>query len=142
MPVENTYKATCRKDELKHIREFVIKVLSDYAISEVQSNELVLAVDEICANLIIHSCACDPNYSIDLKITKNGSELIFEFTNRGSSFNILSYQEPKIEDLVAKKRKGGLGLILVNRIMDKIEYHKGENCETYRLIKEVATKVN
>jgi serine/threonine-protein kinase RsbW len=137
MNEENRYTATCKKDELKHIREFVFNALQQYTLSEVVVNELVLAVDEVCANLIIHSCACDPSYSIDLKITKSERSVVFEFINRGSSFNILNYQEPTLQELVNKKRKGGLGLMLVNRIMDKIEYDRLDGIETYRLFKEI-----
>jgi len=133
----NRYTATCKKDELRHIREFVTNVLKKHSVSDVRINEMVLAVDEVSANLIIHSCACNPNYSIELNIAKVGEEILFEFVNRGERFNILEYQEPSIEEIVETKRKGGLGLMLVNRIMDRIEYDKSDEKETYRLFKKL-----
>lgn len=138
MSVEHTFRTNCTKDQLRKIRAFVKEVLHGYALPEIKINELVLAVDEVCANLIIHSCSCDPNYSIDIAIKKEPNKLVFEFTNRGESFNILSYKEPKIEELIESKRKGGLGLILVNRIMDKIEYARNNDSDIYRMHKSLA----
>lgn len=131
------YTANCTKDQLRKIRAFVNESLSNYELSEVEINEMVLAVDEICANLIIHSCACDPDYSIDLSIKVDNGHILFEFVNRGESFDILGYKEPSIDDLIRRQRKGGLGLMLVNRIMDKIEYRKEEGNDVYRLYKKV-----
>lgn len=137
MLVEHKYKASCSKDQLRKIRAFVKEVLQGYSISEVKINELILAVDEVCANLIIHSCSCDPNYSIDLIIKKDSKNIIFEFINRGESFDILSYKEPDLEELIESKRKGGLGLMLVNRIMDKIEHERVKGLDIYRMFKSV-----
>ncbi|MEM7550622.1 MAG: ATP-binding protein [Bacteroidota bacterium] len=134
---EHKYKANCSKDQLRKIRAFVREVLQEYSVSEIRINELILAVDEVCANLIIHSCSCDPNYSIDLIIKKDSENIIFEFVNRGESFDILHYEEPKIEELIQSKRKGGLGLMLVNRIMDKIEHEQTKGSDIYRMYKAV-----
>ncbi|MCZ6899981.1 MAG: ATP-binding protein, partial [Bacteroidetes bacterium] len=54
------YNCQCSKEKLKKIREFVSEVLHKYNLTEVKINELVLAVDEVCANLIIHSHNCNP----------------------------------------------------------------------------------
>ena len=42
------------------------KTLLQNNVEELETHKLVLAVDEICANLIIHSNNCDINHSIDI----------------------------------------------------------------------------
>ncbi|MCK5208871.1 MAG: ATP-binding protein [Cyclobacteriaceae bacterium] len=136
--MEYKFKVPCSKSKLGEIREFLQRVLSENSIPEVTVNTLVLAVDEVCANLIIHSHNCNPNDQLELKVRVNGkSEITFDIIDHGDGFNIGNYQEPSISDIVKQKRKGGIGLMLVRRIMDEIELIKGEKKNVYRLHKKI-----
>ncbi len=136
--MEYRFKVSCSKNKLGEIREFLQQVLGENSIPEITINTLVLAVDEVCANLIIHSHHCNPDEHIELKVSMNGSsEIIFDIIDNGAGFNICDYKEPAISDIVRQKRKGGIGLILVKRIMDEIELIKGEKKNVYRLHKKI-----
>jgi serine/threonine-protein kinase RsbW len=136
--MEYKFKVPCSKSKLGEIREFLQRVLSENSIPEVTINTLVLAVDEVCANLIIHSHNCNPDDQLELKVRVNGkSEITFDIIDHGDGFNIGNYQEPSISDIVKQKRKGGIGLMLVRRIMDEIELIKGKKKNVYRLHKKI-----
>lgn len=132
------YRIQCTKDQLKSIRAFVTRVLREQGVSDVVINELVLAVDEVCANLIIHSHQCNPNEFFDLYMTLDkGKGVTFEFVDEGEGFNIADYQEPSLQEVIKEKKKGGIGLILVRRIMDTIQYERKKNKNIYRLFKQI-----
>ncbi|NJN27711.1 MAG: ATP-binding protein [Cyclobacteriaceae bacterium] len=132
------FKVPCSKSKLGEIREFLQSVLSENAIPEVTVNALILAVDEVCANLIIHSHNCNPDENIELKVKLSGnSEITFDIIDHGDGFNISEYEEPLISDIIKQKRKGGIGLMLVKRIMDEIELIKGKKKNVYRLHKKI-----
>ncbi len=136
--MEYKFKIPCSKDKLGEIRDFLHKVLRDNYIPEVTINTLVLAVDEVCANLIIHSHNCNPHEYIELKVNVHkGSEITFDIIDKGAGFNIGAYKEPSIVDIVQQKRKGGIGLMLVKRIMDEIKLIQGKNKNVYRLSKKI-----
>lgn len=136
--MEYRFKVPCSKSKLGDIREFLQQVLSENSIPEVTVNTLVLAVDEVCANLIIHSHKCNPDHHIELKVRVNGkSKITFDIIDHGIGFNIGDYKEPSISDIVNQKRKGGIGLMLVRRIMDEIELIKGKKKNVYRLHKKI-----
>ncbi len=136
--MEYRFKVPCSKSKLGDIREFLQQVLSANSIPEVTVNALVLAVDEVCANLIIHSHNCNPDHHIELKVRVNGkSKITFDIIDHGIGFNIGDYKEPSISDIVNQKRKGGIGLMLVRRIMDEIELIKGKKKNVYRLHKKI-----
>ena len=136
--MEYKFRVPCSKSKLGEIREFLHKVLREISIPEMTVNTLVLAVDEVCANLIIHSHNCNADDHIELKVKINGtSEITFEIIDNGVGFNISEYQEPSISDLIRDKRKGGMGLMLVKRIMDEIELIKGEKKNVYRFHKKI-----
>lgn len=136
--MEYKFKVPCSKSKLAEIRDFLQRVLSENSIPEITVNTLILAVDEVCANLIIHSHHCNPDDFIELKVFVNGqSEITFDIIDHGVGFNIGEYEEPSISDIVKQKRKGGIGLMLVRRIMDEIELIKGKKKNVYRLHKKI-----
>jgi serine/threonine-protein kinase RsbW len=132
------FKVPCSKSKLGEIREFLQRILSENSIPEVTISTLVLAVDEVCANLIIHSHKCNPKDHLELNVKVDGkSEITFDIIDRGDGFNIAQYKEPLISDIVKQKRKGGIGLMLVRRIMDEVELIEGETKNVYRLHKKI-----
>lgn len=129
-------KISCAKSNLPDIRVFVADILEKHSYPEIEAHKLVLAVDEVCANLIIHANNCNPDESLSLSILYNKNKsIIFEITDKGIGFDMNKYKEPTLHELVDSKRKGGLGLMLVKRIMDKIEFKSEKNSNICRLIK-------
>lgn len=128
----------CEKNELTKIRQFVADELEQHAIPDLQAHKLVLAVDEVCANLIIHANDCNPINKIELSLEFFPKQITFTFKDKGIGFDINEYQSPSMDELVSSRRQGGLGLLLVKRIMDKIEFSTEKNYNICRLVKIIA----
>ena len=64
-------------------------------------------------------------------------QIQFTIKDKGISFDMSNYQEPSMSDIVSSGRKGGVGLILVKRIMDKIEFSTEKNYNICRLTKNL-----
>lgn len=131
------YKVPCKKEKLIDIRSFIRGVLEKVGLSEIDISTLVLAIDEVCANLIIHAHSCNPNESIELEIIVSKEQLEFNIIDKAEMFDIGSYEEPSLDDIIKKQRKGGLGLILVKRIMDDIQIQTKNDCHVCKLIKKI-----
>ena len=125
----------CSKDELVKIRQFTSDALEDQKVPDLQAHKLVLAVDEVCANLIIHANNCNPENQIEFNIQFKPKQIVFTFKDKGVGFDINQYESPSMEEIVSTRRQGGLGLMLVKRIMDKIEFSTEKNHNICRLIK-------
>ena len=108
---------------LKGIREFIRTSLKEHDIPELELSAIILAIDEMCSNLMIHAHHCNPDHHIELRILEpHAGELVFEIIDDGNVFDINKFSEPNVDNLVHEKRKGGLGIRLVKSIMDKVEY--------------------
>lgn len=123
-------KVYCEKTRLKDIREFISEKLKAYVHDDLEINQMVLAVDEICANLIIHSNYCNANEAINLEVFVESEGVTFKISDEGEKFNLKNYKEPSIQEVVQTKKKGGIGLMLVRRIMDKVEFVNKEQKNT------------
>ncbi len=135
------YKVGCSLENLQGIRDFIRVSLKNHGIAELEISEMVLALDEMCSNLMIHAHDCNPHELFELHIAVEGSKpIVFEIIDTGSVFDINAFAEPTMDNLIHEKRKGGLGIRLVKSIMDSVEYNKSGNKNICRLVKRVQIK--
>jgi serine/threonine-protein kinase RsbW len=135
------YKVGCSIENLKGVRDFIRGALKDHQVSDLQISEMVLALDEMCSNLMIHAHHCNPDDLFELHIdVKKDNPVVFEIIDDRNAFDINQFSEPALGNLVNEKRKGGLGIRLVKSIMDKIEYQQSSGKNICRLIKKVQFK--
>lgn len=129
----------CSTYNLKEIRAFISNCLVEFDINSSDANLIILAVDEVCSNRIIHSNNCNENenLTVSISLTKDEYGICFEIKDSGIPFNINEYHEPSIDDIVKNRIKGSLGLILVRKIMDRIEFEAQNSINICRLFKRV-----
>ncbi len=111
------YSIGCSLSNLKGIRDFIRQSLKGQSLSDVEVSAVVLAMDEMCSNLMIHAHHCNPDHSIELHIHTGGPQVVFEIIDDGSVFDINQFHTPDLGNPVNEKRKGGLGIRLVKSIM-------------------------
>ena len=132
------YKVGCSIENLKGVRDFIRTSLKNHGISDLEVSEMVLAMDEMCSNLMIHAHDCNPSDLFELHILVDKNDpVVFEIIDDGTAFDINQFTEPSMDNIIHEKRKGGLGIRLVKSIMDKIEYQKLMDKSICRLIKNV-----
>ncbi|WP_087938783.1 ATP-binding protein [Algoriphagus faecimaris] len=132
-------KISCQTTALSELRAFMEKVLDPLCLSEHEQHQIKLAVEEVCANLIIHSHQCNEEDIIQLTFHHLDNQLIFEIQDQGEAFNMLEYEAPDLKNVIAQKRKGGLGIILVKKIMDEIQFESKSGTNICRLIKRFSS---
>lgn len=135
------YTIACSLENLKGLRDFIKESLQSFGVSGMAAEEMVLAVDEMVANRMIHTHRCDPKCSLDLILTfnKNENSVIIDVIDEGNIFDINEFTQPAIEDIIHERRKGGLGIRLVRSIMDKIEYISQDSRTICRMTKKIAS---
>jgi serine/threonine-protein kinase RsbW len=133
------FTISCSKENLIHIRKFINNSLKSIRLRTTDLNLIVLAVDEVCANLIIHSNNCDHRKKLSINCeysTQNGFlEIIIR--DEGKLFEYKKYDEPQLDKIIEDKRKGGIGLLLVRKIMDNIEYTSDKFYNVTKLTKKI-----
>ena len=135
--MEQQIKVSCQKSNLKKIRTFLKECLAGSALPSTDAHLVVVAVDEVCANLMIHSHNCNPKVYIELRLYEADGYLTIDIYDQGDAFNIDTYQEPPLEKVIQDRKSGGMGLILVKRIMDHISVLQSQGYNIYRMQKAI-----
>lgn len=120
--MNNSIQISCDLTNLSEVRNFVRKFLKPYALPEIEENLIVLAVDELSANLIIHANQKDSTKFVNLTTSKKKNSFIFELSDRGTFFDGNKLGDPDLDKIISVGGKGGIGLAMVKRIVDKLEY--------------------
>ena len=132
------YNIGCSLENLKGVRDFIRKSLRGHVKSDVELNKIILALDEMCSNLMIHAHNCNPEHTLEVSIdVPQKGMLVFEILDNGEVFDINRFHQPPIDNLVHEKRKGGLGIRLVKSIMDDVQYSIRDGRNVCRLTKHV-----
>ncbi len=133
------YNISCSLENLKGMRDFIRKSLRGHVASDVQLNEIILALDEMCSNLMIHAHQCNPDHHLEMSIdVPQQGKVVFEIVDDGEMFDINRFHEPELGNLIHEKRKGGLGIRLVKSIMDEVQYTTRGGRNVCRLSKKVS----
>lgn len=138
--MSESIKLYCDTSQLSLLRQFLEDFLVHTGMDELEMHQVLLSVEEITANMIIHSHACNSSDFIQVSTSIADNLLTVEIHDQGEGFNILDYEEPEIDQIIMTKRKGGLGIMLVKKFMDKIEFETNGKKNTCRLFKLLNSK--
>ena len=137
--MKSVLRIACSRIHLQQVRDFVRNYLSSRQLSEVTVNQVVLAVDEVVANFIIHANGEDENQFLDLELAFDEHNINVEIADHGDTiFLPAAHQNPNLRDYIREGRKGGMGMTLVNRLMDRVEFFTRGNHTVCHLSKHLA----
>ena len=119
-----------RPSELPRLTEAFRAFAKNQKISERISHEITLALEEIVANIQAYAYTDKGEYKITVTLSLTGSEFSAKIIDDGRLFDpVNATPAPDINASVEKRRIGGLGLLFVRKLMDKIVYQRinGQN---------------
>ena len=104
-------------DNLKAIRPQVDQTAVAEGFDEKTAVQLVLAIDEACANVIRHAYNHEPG-PVVLNIFRDDDQLIFVLQDYAENIDCSDIKPRSLEEV----RPGGLGINLIDQIMDSWEF--------------------
>ena len=136
--MKSNLQVPCSKLSLGIIREFVKTKLDMLGVTGSTAEQIVLATDEACANCIIHQHKCDIFSSIEIALYKEGDRIYIEIKDTGKAFPLDTYKpQVNIEDMVKSRKKGGLGIMLIKKLMDEVLVEEKHDHFVYKLGKNL-----
>jgi len=130
-------QVTCSKSNLAVIRDFVRERLLDCDVHGKMAGHIVLAVDEACANCIIHQHDCDGTSLIEVGVVRKDDNVEVFIKDTGEAFPIDAYEPQPLMEIIHDRKKGGLGIGLIHRIMDHIGVEKHNGYHLYTFVKKI-----
>ena len=91
--------------------------------------EINLGLDELFTNIISYGFEDDSEHQIKFSLAKDRETLVVQVEDDGKPFNPLEAADPEVPQDLDSINIGGMGIHLVKKMMDDIDYQrvKGKN---------------
>ena len=120
--IEKEIKVTSRTENLSVIREFIQTAANQVGMKPGVTEDIMLAVDEACTNIIKHAYKSFPDGEIILRLTYSDYKFTITIIDYGNSFHPEKVPDPDLQKYYRQHRVGGLGMYLMKSLMDEVRY--------------------
>ena len=124
--------------ELERLYEVVTRFLQTHGQSTKFINTVNLVLEEMVTNVIKYAepKTGDPHVSVLLDLVSR--ELTVTLIDNGPAFNPLDHPDVDTTAPIEEREIGGLGIHLVKKMVDHIEYHRRDQQNHLILVKKFA----
>lgn len=127
MPSQTTFLAL--------VREITRRMAEGAGFSEGTPEQLALAVDEATTNAIEHAYAGDPGREVVINFDDRGPDFRVEVVDTGAMVDPRTVPRVDLPRYVSERRKGGLGVHLMEKIMDSVTFRRSARRNVCLLVK-------
>ena len=123
------------KENIPRVTAFVDGELEQLDCALKAQMQIDIAIDEIAANISSYAYApATGTMEVSFDYEAENRTAVITFTDSGRSFNPLDKEEPDTGLSAEEREIGGLGIFLVRKTMDSMEYRRenGTNILTIR----------
>jgi len=107
---------------LEKISDFVTKAAEDAGLDDSGVYAVQLAVDEACANIIEHAYGGEGLGAINITTKNDPDRLVIILKDKGQPFDPSLIPAPKMNLPLEEISPRGLGVYLMNRMMDEVNF--------------------
>lgn len=113
-------------DSLAHISAFIAGATAQAGLDEHVAWQVELAVDEAATNIIQHAYDVAAPGTIKLTWQLSTDELTVTLQDKGRTFDPNDVPTPDVDASIDDRPAGGLGMFLMNKLMDSVRYEFDE----------------
>ena len=123
-------------EEFEQLRIWLQKIALKLKLPEKITSQLMIAADEVFSNIAAYAY---PGTSgmVTISAEQNDSLLQLTFADTGRPFDPLRTAEPDVKLPLEQRKIGGLGIFVVKKLMDKVEYRRENDRNILILTKHI-----
>lgn len=128
-------KFPAKIEYLDNILRFVRSCARDEGFSKGRISNIELALEEALANICHYAYTNGICGDMEIQCrTDDNKRLIIDIIDTGKPFNMLSVSEPDLTGDISKRDLGGLGVLLIRKMVDDIHYCRRDNKNVLTLV--------
>ncbi|MFD2530925.1 ATP-binding protein [Gracilimonas halophila] len=132
-----TLSVEASTEHLAEVRDFVAAHAENIGLTQKDISEIRLAVDEAYTNIIKHAYKNTPKEKVNIEIGSDSDHLWITLMDKGKSFDPSSYTEPDLMKRIKEKKRGGMGVYLIRKLMDQVQYNRKGHTNVIRMVKNL-----
>ena len=138
-PDDKVLRVVNQIGELSRVEVFLEELAEEWSLPTPFVFSINPVLEEALTNIILYGFDNDSQHTIDVCFTKTGNELSISIFDDGHEYDPTLKTDPDITLPLDERPIGGLGIFLVKKIMDKVEYQRKENRNILILTKNIGS---
>ena len=120
--------------EVPVLTVFISGICDDMNFDNLTKSRVNLAIEEAVVNVMNYAYAPGERGNIQLEVTAYDDVVSFVLKDKGKPFDPTAMPEVDVDEYVATRSVGGLGIHLIHNYMDKVDYQRtnGQNVLTMK----------
>ena len=132
-------KVDALTDNLDDVIQFVEEQLDETGCSQEKKMQLRLAIEEVFVNIASYAYGDGKGEArIVTDIDPEGTILKITFIDSGIPFDPLQKGDPDTTLAIEKRPIGGLGIFLVKKLMDDVDYRYSDGHNELIMVKDIS----
>ena len=112
--------------EIRRLHRSVIQFAEQNRLRKDLIADIRLVMEEVFSNIVQYGFEDEDRHHIAVDMEYRGGELILSVVDDGKPFNPLQAPPPEIDKPLEDRCPGGMGIFMVTRLMDQLEYRMEE----------------
>lgn len=100
-------------------------------------HEMQLAVEELLTNVLNYAFTDQTEHKIKVRLQQTESEFSIAVEDDGRPFNLLEHPAPDLSKPLEQRPVGGMGIHMIRKSMDRIDYRRADGKNILTLIKRL-----
>jgi len=121
--------------EISTLVAFIESIGEELGLPPALIMSLNLALEEAVSNIILYAYPKEFDKDISIEAVKENNALIFTITDTGVEFDPTKGGDVDITLTVEDRPIGGLGIFLIKKIMNEVEYKRVDDMNVFTLKK-------
>ena len=101
--------------------EIFEQLANSVGLSEKSKRQMLVVIDEVLSNIINYAYP-DRDGEFEFQVNAEEGRMKIVFIDSGLPFNPLQSKDPDVTLSVEERKRGGLGIFLVKKLADQVEY--------------------
>lgn len=116
-------KVTSELSQVDRLRDFLQDSLKEVNLAEEAYYWIELSLVEMSINIVRYAYP-EGGGAIWIKVWREGEWIHFEIRDNGVPFDPTKAKKPDIKHILDHEQKGGMGIYLTRKLMDKFDYRR------------------
>jgi len=113
--------------ELERVAAFLDELGDELGLTIPQVMSINLVLEEALSNIILYGYDDKNQHRIEINFKMEGDQLAISLIDDGQPYDPTLRADPDTTLSVEERPVGGLGIFLIKKIMDKVEYERKSN---------------
>ena len=124
------------RSEFAVLQQWLLSIAAELDMQDRIRKQLIICCDEIFTNIASYAYP-DGNGSVAVTVefVSETQNLRIIFSDSGTAFNPLEISEPDTSSALSERKIGGLGMFIVKKMMDSVEYCRQDDKNILTLTK-------